>query len=131
MKTKPNVTVYTCDHCKKKLFVKSAMERHEERCGANPANFRPCMNCAQLEQKEIEFYTGSDRYDDGEPIYRTAKTFYCAAKKILMLHPKTAYLTGRQNLSWVQLEDEETEQFEMPTECEIFDDFTKSFCDKF
>ena len=47
------VTVYYCGFCKKKLFVRSAMERHEKHCTANPD--RVCLMCdmAQICQKPI------------------------------------------------------------------------------
>jgi len=122
MIVKENMSVYICAFCKKKkLFRKDAMDRHEERCYLNPDNFRPCLNCQHLEQKEIEFYTGIDEYYGAEPIYAKANTFFCKAKDILLLHPKTAYLRGRKNLDHVYLNDKETQQFEMPLQCDVFD----------
>jgi hypothetical protein len=121
MKVIENVTIYKCDFCNKQLMRKFAMVRHEERCSANPKNDRPCLGCRHLETKEIEFDTGISTYHGCEPIYRKAKTFYCIAKNILLLHPKTKYLEGRENLSCVLLDNEETEQFEMPTQCDVFD----------
>jgi hypothetical protein len=120
MKVKENITIYKCDFCKKELKRRYAMERHEERCYNNPANDRPCLHCPHLERKEILFDTGIIGYYDGEPVMRGAKTFYCAAKSILLLHPKTKYLTGSGNLAFVWLDDKETEQFDMPTQCDIF-----------
>lgn len=121
MQTIKNVTIYRCDFCKKELKRKHAMSNHEERCYRNPINDRPCLHCPNLEQKEIEFYTGIDTYGNCEPIYRASKTFYCKAKDILLLHPKTAYFTGRGSIAWVQLNGVETEQFDMPERCDIFD----------
>ena len=121
MKIIENVTLYKCDFCPKELKRKHAMSNHEERCYKNPENDRPCLHCQNLEQKEIEFYTGIDTYHGAGPIYRKSKTFYCKAKDILLLHPKTAYFTGHGQISWVNLNDVETEQFDMPLTCDIFD----------
>lgn len=56
MKIKENVTIYQCEHCKKKLFVKSAMVRHEFGCTYNPANFAACLNCRFCKDEPREFY---------------------------------------------------------------------------
>jgi hypothetical protein len=49
-----NKEVYFCDHCKKHLFLKSAMIRHEKLCLNNPENHKKCLSgCKYFEQKEI------------------------------------------------------------------------------
>ena len=97
------------------------MANHELRCYNNPVNFRPCLVCQNLERKEIEYYTGYDTYHGAEPIYKKAQAFYCKAKDMLLLHPKTEYFTGRGQIDTVMLNDVETEQFKMPLTCEIYD----------
>jgi hypothetical protein len=104
------------------LKRKHAMEAHEERCYANPVNDRPCLHCKNLERKEIEYYSGFDDYMTGEPTYRKGNAFYCTAKNILLLHPKTEYLNNRFNLNYVIVDNKETEQQQMPLSCEIFND---------
>lgn len=54
MKVKQNVTVYSCDFCKKKMFREHAMKRHEEMCFRNPENKRPCFTCQHFEMKEVD-----------------------------------------------------------------------------
>jgi len=73
MLIKENVTVYQCEHCKKKLFRKHAMEKHEKNCGADPQNQRVCSLCDFMVRKNIEYY-----YDcwDGEHT-GTSNGFYC------------------------------------------------------
>jgi len=73
MKTLENKTVYKCDYCNKKLFVKHAMEKHEKYCGSNPDNDRVCSFCDHMERNTIEYYY--DRYD-GEHS-GTSNGFYC------------------------------------------------------
>ena len=53
MKVKENVTVYSCEYCKKKLFRQHAMEAHEMMCNKNPDNYRPCYGCKYLEKERI------------------------------------------------------------------------------
>ncbi len=120
MTVKNNVTIYKCEFCKKELKRKHAMVTHELRCSGNPINKRPCLYCQHLDRKEISYYSGVDDFFSGEPIYRNGKAFYCKAKDILILHPKTQYLNNRFNLVSVELDGEEVEQEEMPTYCETF-----------
>lgn len=104
-------TVYTCDHCKKKLFVKNAMVRHEEFCGSNPENIPICSGCEFLEETEKDIYF--DGYYGEEK--RTAKSFRCT-KKDIGLYPLKVVRLG--------IIDKYPETFHneilMPTECEDF-----------
>ena len=45
---------YTCEYCKKRLVVKSAMEKHEKYCSRNPENFNKCSDCGFLRRSEID-----------------------------------------------------------------------------
>lgn len=71
-------TVYTCDHCKKKLFIKSAMVKHEEFCDSSPLNKPKCADCkfCDVVDKEIFFDTFS-----GESSM-IKKAFRCSAREI-------------------------------------------------
>ena len=60
MKTTENITLYHCDYCKKKLFRKGAMARHEETCLNNPKNHKACFNCIFLEKTEQEVSWGHE-----------------------------------------------------------------------
>lgn len=37
--------VHYCDYCNKHLFRKKAMQKHEDRCYANPINQPKCYEC--------------------------------------------------------------------------------------
>jgi len=49
-----NITVYQCEFCKKKLYRKHAMLKHEDLCNNNPKNFKACMDCKFLEKIQID-----------------------------------------------------------------------------
>ena len=66
MKTKENVTVYHCDFCPKKLFVKSAMTRHEKKCSKNPINIRACFDCINCEEVIIKYERSPQTYPESE-----------------------------------------------------------------
>ena len=122
MKIKHRVTLYVCDFCNKKLQVKGAMQRHEERCNKNPANDRPCLNCPYLENKEVEYDTGMSDYYNGETIYAKSKNgFFCSKKQIMLLHPSTQW--KKHSLGWVLVDGEETKQFDMPESCDILNKY--------
>lgn len=117
MKVKENINVYCCDFCKKKLFIRQAMERHEERCHANPINFRPCFNCIYLERQTIEYDSGVTNYHTGETIYRNGEAFYCSRKIQFMLHPKLRFKKNSENLRTIWFKGDDTEQLDMPLSC--------------
>lgn len=70
---KENITVYICQHCKKRYFKKYACEKHEVACYSNPENFRACTGCDHLD--EIKNKVPFDTFD-GES-FRTFKSFRC------------------------------------------------------
>lgn len=81
---KENVTVYQCDHCKKKLFVKGAMERHIKWCTHNPENWVACTGCIHISEEQIEINSDERRY---------AKAFRC--KKLdQLVYPKKVEKLG-------------------------------------
>lgn len=112
MKIKENVTVYKCEYCKKKLFRKHSMVRHEEFCSYNPKNTCACSGCEHIEETTNTYYTN---YCDnlGYQIEKTTIAFHC--KKLdKMLYPlKVARL---------KLDEKYPETFEgqelMPNKCE-------------
>lgn len=77
MITKENVTVYQCEHCKKKLFKDYAMIKHEKYCGANPENFTVCSDCDHMERREIEYFF--DTYEGQQS--DKSNGFYCNCLK--------------------------------------------------
>lgn len=115
MKAK-DVTVYICDHCKKKLFRKHAMVNHELLCDKNPINKKACFGCIYLDTEEIEVQTGSDY--DGEPNYRTSGCFNCKKLEKLMY----SWNAEKRGLPNAYPEDFE-EQKNMPNECRHFSSY--------
>lgn len=109
MKIKTGVTVYRCDHCKKKMFRKGAMERHEKLCDSNPENYKACSDCCFLQETTVEVYsgTGSDGYT------RDVKAFRCT-KLDKMLYPLKVEQKGLVE----KYPDTFEEQDPMPKECE-------------
>jgi hypothetical protein len=87
MKTKTNVTLYICDHCKKKMQRKHAMEFHEKWCASNPENRRACEGCEHLEETTVEVDYGDNYFN--EPVIKQVKAFRCA-KLDKMLYPLKA-----------------------------------------
>lgn len=112
---KQGITVYQCEHCKKKLFVKSSMEKHEKYCSQNPENFKACSGCIHLEEAEVE----CRRYDEyfGAEVSFKAKGFHC---KVLN---KLLYPTKVEKLG-LPLKHPKTfaDQIPMPKDCELRDD---------
>jgi len=65
MKSK-NMDVFFCEHCKKHLFRKSAMTRHEKLCLNNPENHKKCLSgCKYIEV--IKHTVIFDRYNQSYP----------------------------------------------------------------
>lgn len=120
MIVKQNVTLYKCEFCNKELKRKHAMENHELSCSGNPINHRACLNgCNYLERVSIEYDTGRLEYGDGEPIFRDGQAFVCTKLNKLLLHPK---VEGESLLRYVYLNKQETEQHDMPKECQHYND---------
>lgn len=107
MLTKPNVTVYQCEHCKNKMFRKHAMELHEKWCTKNPDNFMKCIGCENLEIKTFQFMG----YDG----FVNAKCFSCKAKNVEM-YPFSAL---KKNLPTKYPYDFE-DKILMPKECDLY-----------
>ena len=75
-------TVYYCDHCNEKRFVKNAMVRHEIICKKNPNNKRACYGCLFLTKEDFEF-----EYDSGHEggiITETKKQTFCTKKDVFI-----------------------------------------------
>ena len=92
MKETNNVTVFQCDFCKKKLFRKHAMVKHEDWCTYNPKNFSACSGCAFIKERleTIEIPSGSMEYS--ALTYQT-KQFECTLLK-KWLYPMKAVRKG-------------------------------------
>jgi hypothetical protein len=108
MKTKTNVTLYICDHCKKKMQRKGAMERHEKWCPKNPENEKACSTCKHLEETKIETYF--DAFDGEHMVER--KAFKCV-KLDKLVYPLSVQRRGLDKRY-----DTFDEQEPMPKECE-------------
>lgn len=114
MKTLENKTVYRCDFCSKKLFVKSAMVKHETYCSHNPVNHKACTLCKHISKTTYEYSPGDDY--SGEPVIMTAAAFRCSALN------KLVYPTKVERLGLVkQYPDQFEDQIPMPKECDKFE----------
>jgi hypothetical protein len=106
---KENITVYICQHCKKRYFKKNACEKHETICYSNPENFRACSGCDHLEETTNKVFF--DAWD-GESS-RTFKAFRC--KKLdKMLYPFKVEAKGIIGKYPESFEEQEP----MPKKCE-------------
>lgn len=114
MIVKENITLYVCEFCKKKLFRKHSMIKHEEFCTSNPKNFKACSGCTYLKEIEIPYY--ADRVDNYGDIYQKeikTKGFECTKLNKILYPLKVERL---------ELNKKYPETFEeqepMPKECE-------------
>ena len=94
MKIKGNVSVYSCEFCKRKMFVKHAMVKHEHLCNSNPENLRACVGCQYLENTTVEYYIAvRDTSGDLDEVRKETNGFRC--KKLeKMLYPFKAEKKG-------------------------------------
>lgn len=104
------VTVYSCDHCQKKLFREHAMIKHEAGCIKNPANAKACWDCVHLTTEEVEHCIGYDY--DGDPDYKTSGCFSCKKLNKLMYSFKAEQLGLPEKYP-----DDFCEQKKMPHTC--------------
>lgn len=111
MTIKENVTVYICDHCKKKLFTKRAMVTHEFGCTYNPANFAACIDCQFCKEVEKEYSDPNDYDHDSDGVKQT-KGFQCT-KLDLKMYPFKVVKLGLLKKYPEQFEGE----VQMPVEC--------------
>lgn len=116
-------TIYQCDHCNKKYFVKWACELHEIKCYNNPENIKACFNCKFLEQingesNEVHFVSGGDFDSRFEPV----PTYYVCNKL-----NKKVYFPKAKHIGLVDKYPEHFEDQEpMPVQCESFEDVSIS-----
>jgi hypothetical protein len=108
MKTKTQ-EVHRCDHCSKHYLIKSACEKHEPYCSANPVNATKCFDCAFFEQRMIPYFDGS--------IEREAKTYFCD-KMGIGVYPAKALRTGLVQKHPGLFAD----QIQMPHDCNVYQD---------
>lgn len=110
MKIRENITLYECEHCKKRLIKKSAMEFHELWCYSNPENKKACSGCVFAINETVNYYVDSF---DGE--HEMKSTAIRCVKFDKLMYPFKAEKMG--------LPDKYPESFEkqeaMPTECEF------------
>jgi hypothetical protein len=111
MRIKENITIFICDHCEKRLIVRSAMEKHEKACYRNPENQRACSGCFHLKEIEVGYFW--DHFD-GEHVTKT-KGFHCS-KLDKTLYPYKVEKMGLPDKHPEHFEDQEP----MPKQCEHF-----------
>lgn len=104
--------VYHCDFCKKILFLKHAMAKHETMCNNNPKNWDACINCANCQEVEVKYYVDG-YYSSGEGQERTVQGFKCT-KLDKDLYPFKAF---KKNLPEKWPETFEGKE-QMPNKCD-------------
>lgn len=100
--------IFRCDFCKKKMFIKKAMEKHEQFCQKNLANVPACFDCVYLTTSEI--VEESHSYE--APDFTRKLPFVCSKKDQLIMHNKKSEVLKRR---WIK--DLESEL--MPSNCEL------------
>jgi len=103
-------TVFICDHCNRKMFVKHACIAHEDVCTRNPKNFIACSGCDNLDVYNKEYVVNPD---SDHPYGRTSKAFRCKKLDVGMYPPKAKKIARNYPQNF---EDE----IVMPTECEHY-----------
>ena len=107
--------VFYCDHCKKHLFRKSSMIRHEKLCLNNPENHKKCLSgCKHFEMiNHIVFF---DRFDNEDNyIEKKVNVFRCNKFDKLMF----PFSIERKKLH--EKFDTYSDQEPMPKDCEGFE----------
>lgn len=119
MTTKEGITLYGCDFCKKKLFAKHAMIKHEDNCPNNPKNHRPCLSCKHLDRAKIEVeFRGYGSPEYGEDyIMQEKEVFKCTLYDKLMF-PFSIERKDLHNKYPETYQDQEP----MPKQCEGYED---------
>jgi len=114
MKVFTDVTIYKCDFCPKKLFKKSAMIAHEQKCKSNPANIRGCFNCIHCDKVPIKYDPGYN-YD----LLIESHSFKCNAKENVFMFPPKLEHSKNGVPEYVIYEEEEITQRKMPIKCDL------------
>lgn len=117
MIVKENVTVYSCEYCKKKLFRQHAMGTHEMMCTKNPDNYRPCYGCKYLEKKEFKVNIGMDYM--GNDVFDNKNLLYCNAKESCLQTPQVEM---KGNAIYQEKIEGEIENNPMPKHCDLFEE---------
>lgn len=108
---KENVTLFICQHCRKRYQVKRSCENHEQWCKNNPDNWAKCGGCTYLQEKQKEIWP-----DDRENP-KQSKSFFCRKKQI-EVYP---LIVARLKLPEKYPDDFEGAE-RMPKECDFFTD---------
>lgn len=117
MRVKENITLYICEHCKKRYEVKPAAERHELYCFRNPANFHACFkHCKHLIKDKEKF--DEDPHGGWATTDMERVSFQCAITKQFMY----SFVAERRNCVPVYNDwEEDREYIRMPLECEHYE----------
>ena len=108
--------IYSCDHCRKKYFMKHACVDHEIKCSKNPVNFRACVGCVHLGKKEVSLHEYNIH---GGTSTRKIEILYCS-KVNEFLHPPSSEYKGNAFLQ-KDLGNGETPNNPMKKVCSFFD----------
>lgn len=102
--------IHSCDFCKKKLFIKGAMVRHEDNCKKNPKNWAACHEC-KFKELISKTFESSDYF--GSNFFATG--FKCS-KLNKEMHPHKAVRKGLVK----KYPETFVNSILMPKECEFF-----------
>lgn len=105
------MTVYYCDHCKKKMLRKSAMQHHEKWCYKNPENAKACDGCVHFQETEVTILAPHPY--DGSLCEQKRKGFRCD-KLDKLLYPLAIQRRGLDKRYPETFDSQEP----MPKECE-------------
>ncbi|MES2382503.1 MAG: hypothetical protein V4538_15760 [Bacteroidota bacterium] len=111
MKIKENVTLYICEHCRKKYQKENFCIQHEFDCTKNPKNFAACQGCDFIKSTKTTVYY--DMFDGEHSI--SCNSFFCD-KLQKGVYPYKVVRTGILDKHPETFED----QIQMPVTCEFF-----------
>jgi hypothetical protein len=111
MIVKENVTLFICEHCRKKYQIKSACEKHEPHCSHKKENQSACSGCVYLKEFKVDVFTGNDH--NGEEQSISINGFSCS-KLDKVLYPYKCIRKGLVDKYPHQFEGQEL----MPSVCE-------------
>ena len=107
---KTTETVYSCEHCGKKMFSAGAMSLHERMCRRNPNNMHRCFAICKHCTKEYQDTKDND-YEFGN---RRDIVFLCAKQPQLKMYSYKLerYLHNSPRMQGLT---------RMPLECDLFE----------
>ena len=108
-------TIYTCEHCGRKITNPGACGLHEKRCRKNPKNQHPCIDCKHLIVEKKTYL--ADGYECSYE--RECKSFFCSAHNEYLFTYKQRDRSRRIGIDIYDVEtDDVIECVEMPNKAD-------------